>query len=135
VDVLITPEARRDLEAIGLFRPGPGAWGALVGHKRGYRFIVEKVLAAGDGRAAPDARLLAGLDRIWPGMTIGLFAFRPGAAFRKAVLGPAWYGKLFLRISGSAKAPTLRPFTVEFERRFLLVPVPFAPEAKERALE
>lgn len=135
MDVLITPEARLEIAALRTFRPAAATWGVLVGHKRGYRFIVEKVFPAGGPGRAPDARLLAGLDGIWPGMTIGLFTYRPDAAFRKAVLGPAWFGKLVLRVSGSAKAPALRPFTVEFERRFLLVPVPFAPEAKENARE
>ena len=135
MDVLITAEARREIEALYVFGPKPGTWGALVGHRRGPRFIVEKAVAAGGPGTAPDARLLAGLDGIWPGRTLGLFAFRPGAAFRKAVLGPAWYGKLVLSMTGSAKAPDLRPFAVEFERRFLLVPVPFAPAAKEKARE
>jgi hypothetical protein len=135
VDVLVTPEARQELEAIRAFRPRPGTWGVLVGHRRGSRIIVEKVLAAGDPGTVPGEALLERLDSVWPGRTIGLVAVRPGAAFKKAARGPAWYGKLVLEIAGTARAPVLRPFVVEFERRFFLDPVPFAPAVKEKARE
>jgi len=128
---LITQEARREVEALQAFRPAPGAWGVIVGHKRGPRFIVEKIVAAGSPKSAPDERLLARLDKIWPGRVIGLAAVRPEAAFKKALLGPAWFGKLVLQSSGPVKAPVLRSWVVEFERRFFLAPIPFAPDAKE----
>ena len=135
MDVLITPEAGREIEALKALRPRPGTWGAIVGHKRGSRFIVEKVVPAGSPGTAPDERLLAGLERIWPGRVIGIVAVRPDAAFKKAVLGPAWYGKLVLRWTGSVEAPVLSPSVVEFERKFFLAPIPFAPAAKEKAHE
>ena len=135
MDVLITPEARTELEALRAFRPRPGTWGVLVGHKRGPRFIVEKVLAAGSPGTVPGEKLLESLDAVWPGRTIGLVAVRPGAAFKKAARGPAWYGKLVLEIAGTARAPVSRPLVVEFERRFFLDPIPFAPAVKEKARE
>ena len=134
MDVLITPEAGREIEALKAFRPKPGTWGAIIGHKRGPRFIVEKVMLAGGPGTVPDERLAAGLDEVWPGRTVGLLVVRPGADFRKAVLGPAWYGKLVLRWAGPRKAPVLQPSVVEFERRFFLDPVPFAPAAKEKVI-
>jgi hypothetical protein len=135
VDVLITPEATGELEALRAFRPRPGTWGVLVGHRRGSRFIVEKVLAAGSPGTVPGEELLDRLDTVWPGRTVGLVAVRPGAAFKKAARGPAWYGKLVLEIAGTARAPVLRPFVVEFERRFFLDPIPLAPAVKEKARE
>jgi hypothetical protein len=135
VDVLLTPEARREVEALRAFRPRPGTWGVLVGHRRGSRFIVEKVLAACDPGTVPGEELLERLDTVWPGRTVGLVAVRPGAAFKKAARGPAWYGKLVLEVAGTARTPVLRPFVVEFERRFFLDPIPLAPAVKEKARE
>jgi len=135
MDVLITPEAGQEIEALKAFRPRPGAWGAIVGHRRGPRFIIEKFTLAGSPGTVPDDRLLAGLEKIWPGRVVGIVAVRPGAAFRKALLGPAWYGKLVLRWAGSVKAPVLSPSVVEFGRKFFLAPIPFAPAAKEKAHE
>ena len=135
MDVFITPEAGREIEALKALRPKPGTWGAIVGHRRGSRIIVEKITLGGSPGTVPDDRLLAGLEKIWPGRVVGIVAVRPGAALRKALLGPAWYGKLVLRWSGSVGAPVLSPSVVEFERRFFLAPVPFAPAAKEKAHE
>ncbi len=105
MDVLITPEARREVEALRIVRPAPATWGALIGHKRGFRFIVEKIFPAGSRRVLPNGRLLDELDRVWRGRIIGLYAVRPGTAFKKAVLGPAWYGKLIIHMSLSARTP------------------------------
>ena len=135
MDVLITPDALRDIEALRAFGPRPGAWSVLVGHKRGLRFIVEKVLAGGLPGTGPDERLLAALDAIWPGRLIGLLAVRPGAELKRAILGPAWYGKLILLATGPAKEPVLRSFAVEFDRKFFLEPIPFAPAVKEETRE
>lgn len=128
--MLITPEARQELEALMALRPKPGTWGALIGHRRGPRYIVEKVVAAGSPGTVPDVKTLERLDVVWPGRTIGLVAVRPGAAFKKAVLGPAWYGKVLLETGGPAGAPPLRASLVEFERRFHLAPLPIAADAK-----
>ena len=92
-------------------------------------------MAAGDPRTVPGEELLDRLDTVWPGRTIGLIAVRPSAAFRKAARGPAWYGKLVLELAGPARAPVLRPFVVEFERRFFLDPIRLAPAVKEKARE
>jgi hypothetical protein len=135
VDVLITPAAQLEIEALKVLRPEPSTWALLIGHKRGFRFVVEHVFPAGTGRRLPDERGLARLDSIWPGRVIGLLAVRPGAELRETILSPAWYGKLVLLTTGPARAPVLRSFAVEFDRRFFLAPVPSAPAAKEETRE
>lgn len=135
VDVFIIPEARREIEALKAFQPKAGTWGALVGHRRGPRVIVEKVLAGGGPGTAPDAKALAALDGIWPGRIIGLIAVRPGSAFTRAALGPAWFGKVILTVTGPARSPILRPQIVEFERQFRFVALPLAAAGKEKAHE
>jgi len=131
VDVLIIPEAEREIAALRAFRPGAGTWGALVGRRRGPRFFVEKVIPAGNPGTAPDGRLLAELEKIWPDRVIGVAAVRPDAAFRRTLLGPAWYGRILLRTAGPAGSPVVEAFVVEFERKFLLAALPVAAKAKE----
>ncbi|MEN6561592.1 MAG: hypothetical protein ABFD52_12530 [Acidobacteriota bacterium] len=135
MDVLITAEAKREIEALAAFRPRAGAWGVLVGHRRGPLVIVEKIAAGGGPETAPDAGALAAFDGIWPGRIVGLAAVRPGAAFRRAVLGPAWYGKAVLVLEGRSRTPALSPRVVEFERRFFLGPARLAPAGKEKTHE
>ena len=135
MDVLIIPEAQREIDALNVFSPRSGTWGVVVGHRRGSRFIVEKLLPAGSPGTVPDERTLAGLERIWTERIIGLLAVRPGAAFKKALLGPAWYGKIVLQMTGPAKAPILRSSVVEFKRNFFFDPVPLAPAGKEKSHE
>jgi len=130
VDVFITPEARREIDALRVFRPKPGAWGVIIGHKRGPRFIVEKVLPAGAPGTAPDEKALAELDGIWPGRIIGIVLVRPPAALKKALLGPAWFGRLVLQSTGPARAPVLGSAVVGYERRFRFETLPFAPATK-----
>jgi len=134
VDVLITPAAQREVEALRILRPGPSTWGFLIGHKRGFRFIVEKVFPTG-GLSGPDERALAELERAWPGGIIGLFAVRPGPDLKRVLLGPLFYGKLFINLRPSVKALALRPYVVDFERRFFLEPISFAPAGKAEAHE
>jgi hypothetical protein len=135
MEVLITPEAGLEIEALRALHPAPSTWGAVIGHQRGPVFVVERIFPAGSRPGVPDERALAGLDRIWPGRILGLLAVRPDAALRKAFLGPAWYGKLVLVLTGPVRAPALRPFAVEFDRKFFLQPVPFAPGSEEAAHE
>ena len=135
MDVLITAPARRDIEALAAFRPKPGAWGALVGHRRGPRIVVERAVLGGAPGTRPDETTPAVLDRIFPGRLVGLAVVRPGPAFRRAVLGPAWYGRVVLSVTGPAAGAILRPALVEYERRFFLAPVRLAPPGKERSHE
>lgn len=132
---MITPAARLEIEALKVLRPEPLTWALLIGHKRGFRFVVEHIFPAGTARRPPDERVHAGLETIWPGRVIGLLAVRPGAELKKTILGPAWYGKLVLLATGPVRAPVLRSFAVEFERKFFLDPVPFAPAAMEETRE
>jgi hypothetical protein len=132
VDVFITPEAGREIEALKALRPAPSTWGVLVGHKRGPRVIVEKVFPAGDGAPPLDEAGAAELERIWPGGVVGVFAVRPGAAFRKAVLAPLFYGKIVLVLDATRRSVSISPAVVDFDRKFYLAPAGLAPAVKGR---
>ena len=135
MDVLIVPEARREIAALQALRPAGGTWGILIGHRRGPRYVIEKVVTAGPPERLPDEEVLEEIDRLWPGHVIGLAVIKPGTAFKKAVLAPAWYGKLVLQSTGPVRQPVLRASRVSFERRFFLDAVPFATAAKEETHE
>jgi hypothetical protein len=124
MDVFITREASDNLKALKVLRPGPSAWGFLIGHKRGCRFFVEQVFPAGAGAGLPPPGGLDELDRLLGRRVIGLFAVRPAAALKKSLLGPYFYGRLFLDVRLSKRELGLRPFVVEFDRVFFLAPVP-----------
>jgi len=132
VDVLITPEAGREIEALRALRAAPSTWGVLIGHKRGPRVIVEKVFPAGSGAAPFDEAAAAELERIWPGRVVGVFAVRPGPAFRKAVLAPLFYGKVVLDLDATRQTVLMRPAVVDFDRKFFLAPAGLAPAVKGR---
>lgn len=123
MDVLITREASLEIQALGIVRPKTPAWGLLIGHKRGFRFFVEKILAAGNASPGAAARRFREIERLWPGKVIGLFAVRPGAEFKRALLGPFFYGKLFVELRLSENRPEARPFIVEFDHKFRLLPI------------
>jgi hypothetical protein len=123
VDVLITGEAALGLEALNVLRPGRAAWGVLVGHKRGHRYLIEHVFFAGAGTALPSLRAFDELDRLWDGRIVGLLAIRPDAAFKKLLLGPYFYGRLYLDLRPAKNGPRLRAYAVDFDRVFFLSPV------------
>ena len=135
MDVLVTPEARREIETLRAIRPLPSTWGILIGHKRGFRFIVEKIFPAGSGRVLPNERHVAELDHVWPGRVIGLFSVRPGVAFRKAVLSPGWYGKLVLDFGLSVQKRSIRPYIVEFKTKFFLARIPLVTAGRAKTHE
>ncbi len=130
MDALITAEAAADLEILNRLRPAPRAWGFLVGHRRGPRILVERLFPAGAGVGLPSPVELDAIDRGLGRRIVGLFAVRPSAAFRKAAAGPYFYGRLVLDVRPSRKAPVLRAFVVEFDGRFLLVPVALGHDRK-----
>ena len=140
MDVVIVPEAWLDLRAVCALGPGPGTWGILLGRKTGFRFYVEKAFPA-SGSAVPSGEAVDALDPVWEGRVIGLFAVRPGRDVRRAVLGPRFYGKLFLDLRPLRKGPEVRAFMIQYDRdivlgcrqarqRFFLSPLPPGPGAK-----
>lgn len=129
MDVLITREASLEIRALGIVRPKTPGWGFLIGHKRGPRFFVEKILAAGNAGPGTAARRFREIERLWPGKVIGLFAIRPGAELKRALLGPFFYGRLFVELRFAGNRAEARPFVVDFEGAFRLTAIPLEPDA------
>jgi hypothetical protein len=131
VDVFLTSEARSDLETLRILRPVPGTWGLLFGHERGFRVFVEKAFPAGRSGFPTNERVME-LDRLWNGRVVGFFALRPAASFRKRLLGPDFFGKLYLEIGISGSRTRLKAYAVEHKRGFILSVLPLESGPKER---
>jgi hypothetical protein len=123
VDALITRDAAAALEALNVLRPSRGSWGILTGHKRGHRALIEGIVFAGSGTALPSLKNLDRLDRLWGGRIVGILAVRPDAAFKKWLLGPYFYGRLYLDARPAKNGFRLRAYAVEFDRVFFLSPI------------
>jgi hypothetical protein len=130
VDVFITREASAQIKALKALRPASSAWGFLVGHKRARRFFVEALFPACGAALPPPPERLDEFDRLLGRKVIGIFAVRPGAALIRSVVGPYFYGRLFLNLRFSKKGPEVRPSVIEYGRTFVLAPVALAPGPK-----
>ena len=131
MDVFLTREARADLEALGILRLARGTWGFLLGHERGFRFYVEKAYPVGSS-GVPSAVRVDELGRLWEGKVIGVFAFHPAAAFKKDLLGPAFFGKLYLEIETTGGRTQIKPSIVEYDGKFRLSSISMESIPKER---
>ena len=126
VDIFLNPEARLDLEALGVLNSSGSAWGLLLGHLRGHRFIVEKAYPSG-GAAFPSIEKIEKMDALWEGRILGFFCVRPDASFKNALLGPAFFGKIFCDVRPSRAGIRIRPYIIEYKKNFYYSPIPLDP--------
>lgn len=97
--------------------------GFLIGHRRGARHVVEKVLPTVKG-FFPTLEAFAASDRALHGAVVGFFSFKPGRERLKRILAPFACEKVFVDASGVARGRSgPLAFVIEFERRFGLRPV------------
>jgi hypothetical protein len=126
MDVYLSKEARQQLRAQALEVPHGRSAGLLLGHRRGARFLVEKVYPCRFG-PLPSAEIYAELDGIFEGRIIGFYS----AASPAGKAGPKWppysYNKLYLEIGlGPKKRLNLRAAVIEYSESFRLVPATMA---------
>lgn len=137
MDAYLTRDAARTLRALALF-PAAEAEGFLLGHKRGPRYIIEKVLPTEKG-FFPSLTSFIQADETLGGAVIGFFSLKPAPARLKRILAPFALGLIFLdAFSFKAKSAKSRPvrvpkaFVVDFERAFRLAPIPCIVEKEAR---
>ncbi len=122
MDVYLTREAQAALQALALLSAGESE-GFLLGHERGGRRLVEKVLPTVRG-FFPSDEAFAASDRALGGAVIGFYSFAPAKARLKRILAPLACQSVFLdasRLRSGRGKP--RAFLIEFERTFRLRPV------------
>jgi len=123
VDVFLTSDAKRDIEILRLTRPQTGTWGLIFGHNRGSRVYIERLFPAGKNPPRNLSLLFSNIGKASARTPNGLFVFGSSSAIKKAVLGPAFCGKLFSEISPAGLEKRLKFHIVDFDGAFFLSPV------------
>ena len=98
MDAYLSQEACQSLNVINLISSSSISDGLLIGHKRGPRFFVEKILPSPPG-FFPSLKKYHELDQLFNGKLLGFFSFNPDEKKIKKILAPFACGKLFLKIS------------------------------------
>ena len=127
MDVFLGAEARLALDALRLVGGRARPKGLLLGHRRGPRYFVERVFAAGaDFGFSPAA--VRRLDALFGGRVIGFFVFRPGDATRRALLRPSAVGRVLIAVGGRG---AMNASAIDFDGRFRFrrLPLNFDPKA------
>jgi hypothetical protein len=123
MDVYLTQEADRALEALALLATTP-VRGYIIGHRRGPRFYVETVVPAPGVTTLSCDDVLA-LDRIFGGRTIGFFVLGRAVRSESIRTKPFACGRILLEVeSGPGPGTRVKAFAVDYDRRFVLSPVP-----------
>jgi len=123
MDSYLSQEAYLSLTALNIISSSSSSDGLLIGHKRGHRFFVERILPSLPG-FFPSLKKYHELDQLFNGKLLGFFAFNPDEKKIKKVLAPFACGKLFLEISSNQqKKMTIKLYVIDYENEFFLLPV------------
>lgn len=121
MDVYLSQEALQLIKALDILAYKSD--GILIGHKRGKRYFVEKILSAPATFSVPTEQHLH-LIQSFEDRIIGFFSFKPTAAKRKKILAPLTAGKIFLEIvRNNTGRLTYKGYLVEFDKKFFLSPL------------
>jgi len=123
MDAYLSREAHQSLTALSLINSSSNLDGLLIGHKRGYRFFVEKVFPVRKGLYL-SLKTYHELDELYEGKLLGFFSFAPEEKKIKKILAPFAYGKLLLAISlNPQNKMIIKSYVIEYEKEFFLKPV------------
>jgi len=123
MDAYLSHEACQSLNFINLISSSSISDGLLIGHKRGHRFFVEKILPSLPG-FFPSLKKYHELDQFFNGKLLGFFSFNPDEKKIKKILAPFACGKLFLEISSNQQRKiTIKSYVIDYENEFFLLPV------------
>jgi len=126
MDVYLGAEARRALDGLRLIAGRTRPAGLLLGHRRGPRYFVERIFTAGSVFGFSPA-VVRRLDALFGGRVLGFFAFRPGAATRRALLRPFAVGRVLIAVG---ERGAMNAAAIDFDGRFRLRRLPLTSEMK-----
>jgi hypothetical protein len=123
VDVFLSADAQRTLQALSVLSAAKSASGLLLGHKRAGRFFVEAAFPAPAGfRPGPGNFFV--LNETFQGRIIGFFLFDGGPAARHAYLQPLACGRCLVAVTRrKSRDIACRAFVVDYDGRFRLDPI------------
>ena len=125
MDAYLSKEALQTLSAQALLPINKRSDGLLIGHKRGPRFFVEKVIPTQKG-FFPSLEKYFALNRHYDDKVLGFFSFQPDEKKLKKILAPFAFGKLLLKVRVDSRGNiTVDPFVIDYEKDFHLNPIPF----------
>jgi hypothetical protein len=123
MDAYLSREARQSLTALRLVSSNALPDGLLLGHKRGHRFFVEKILPSLKG-FFPSIKKYQELDEFYEGKLLGFFSLQPDEKKIKKILAPFAYQKLFLEINlNTRKEIAIKPHVIDYDKEFFLIPI------------
>jgi hypothetical protein len=123
MDIYLTADAVRDLEAARLLAPAGKARGFLLGHRRGGRVLIENALASPAGRW-PSLKTFLDLETEIGGKIVGFFLLGSSGAAAKELLRPIGVGKVLIERRGRTdRRPVFRGRLIDYEDRFMFRPL------------
>lgn len=127
MDAYLSQEAYQSLTALSLISSSSNSDGILIGHKRGHRYFIEKILPTLKG-FFPSIEKYFVMNQLFDDKLLGFFSFEPDEKKIKKILAPFACGKLFLRIHlNKSKKMTIKPFIINYEKDFFLSPILLKP--------
>jgi len=123
MDAYLSREAYHFLQGLNLASSKPNMGGLLIGHKRGHRLFVEKILPTKKGFYSSLESYFA-LDEHFGGKLIGFFAYEADEKIIKKILFPFAFEQLFLDIRLTKKKKmTIKSYIIDYKKKFFLLPV------------
>ncbi len=127
MDAYLSQEAYQTLTALSLISSQSNTDGLLIGHKRGHRYFVEKILPTLKD-FFPSREKYFAMNKLLEEKILGFYSFTQDEKKIKKILTPFTYGKLFLQIRfNKNKKITIKSYVIEYEDEFFLLPIKLKP--------
>lgn len=132
MDVFLTADASRTLEAVRRLAPQKGSRGFLLGHRRGDRVYIESVFPS-PSPAWPSLKAFYDLDADLGGKIVGFFLVGSSPAARNPLLKPFGTGKVLIESPiGGGRKRAVAGAVIDYRDRFEFRKIPVVVERPVR---